>query len=55
MWPYIVPPGRTIRDAAPPERSQIFMLIGVAITLPVIIAYTSWANWVFRCKMTDEG
>ena len=55
MWPYVVPPGVTIWDAAAPERSQIFMLIGVAITLPLIIAYTAWAYWVFRGKVADEG
>ncbi|HCO46667.1 MAG TPA: ubiquinol oxidase subunit II, partial [Erythrobacter sp.] len=38
MWPYVVPPGVTIWDAAAPERSQIFMLVGVAITMPLIIA-----------------
>lgn len=55
IWPYVVPPGVTIWDAAAPERSQIFMLIGVAITMPLIIGYTVWAYWVFRGKVTDEG
>lgn len=55
MWPYVVPPGVTIWDAAAPERSQVFMLIGVAITLPLIIAYTAWAYWVFRGKVADDG
>ena len=55
MWPYVVPPGLTIWDAAAPERSQVFMLVGVAITMPLIIAYTVWAYWVFRGKVADEG
>ncbi|WP_073974260.1 cytochrome d ubiquinol oxidase subunit II [Erythrobacter donghaensis] len=55
IWPYVVPPGLTIWDAAAPERSQIFMLIGVAITMPLIIGYTAWAYWVFRGKVADEG
>ena len=55
MWPYVVPPGITIWDAAAPERSQIFMLVGVAITLPLILAYTAWAYWVFRGKVGQEG
>ena len=55
MWPYVVPPGLTIWDAAAPEKSQIFMLIGVAITMPLIIGYTAWAYWVFRGKVSDEG
>ena len=55
IWPYVVPPGLTIWDAAAPERSQIFMLIGVGLTLPLIIGYTAWAYWVFRGKVGDEG
>jgi cytochrome d ubiquinol oxidase subunit II len=55
IWPYVVPPGITIWDAAAPERSQIFMLVGVAITMPLIIGYTAWAYWVFRGKVADEG
>ena len=55
MWPYVVPPGITIWDAAAPESSQIFMLVGVAITMPLIIGYTAWAYWVFRGKVADEG
>ncbi|MCR9180971.1 MAG: cytochrome d ubiquinol oxidase subunit II [Erythrobacteraceae bacterium] len=55
IWPYVVPPGVTIWDAAAPERSQIFMLVGVAITMPLIIGYTVWAYWVFRGKVADEG
>ncbi|MEE4152626.1 MAG: cytochrome d ubiquinol oxidase subunit II [Erythrobacter sp.] len=55
MWPYVVPPGITIWDAAAPEKSQIFMLVGVAITMPLIIGYTAWAYWVFRGKVGEEG
>lgn len=55
IWPYVVPPGVTIWDAAAPEKSQIFMLVGVAITMPLIIGYTAWAYWVFRGKVADEG
>ncbi len=55
IWPYAVPESLTIWDAAAPERSQIFMLVGVALTLPLIIGYTAWAYWVFRGKVADEG
>src|SRR5690606_21763184 len=55
MWPNVVPPGISIWDAAAPESSQVFMLIGVAITLPLILAYTGWAYWVFRGKVRGEG
>ena len=55
IWPYVIPPDVTIWDAAAPERSQIFMLVGVAITMPLIIAYTAWAYYVFRGKVGHEG
>jgi cytochrome d ubiquinol oxidase subunit II len=55
MWPYVVPPGITIWEAAAPERSQVFMLVGVAITMPLILGYTAWSYWVFRGKVGAEG
>jgi cytochrome bd ubiquinol oxidase subunit II len=55
IWPNVIPPSLTIWDAAAPERSQIFMLVGVAITMPLILGYTFWAYWVFRGKVADEG
>jgi cytochrome d ubiquinol oxidase subunit II len=55
VFPYLVPRAVTIWDAAAPERSQGFMLIGVAVILPVILAYTVWAYWVFRGKAGTHG
>ncbi|MEO9601653.1 cytochrome d ubiquinol oxidase subunit II [Parasphingorhabdus sp.] len=55
MFPYIVPNQITIWDAAVPERSQIFMLVGVGLTLPLILGYTAWAYWVFRGKVGTGG
>ena len=51
MYPYIVPQSITIWQAAAPENSQIFMLVGVAILIPLILIYTGWAYWVFRGKV----
>jgi cytochrome d ubiquinol oxidase subunit II len=51
MWPYIVPQSITIWQAASPPNSQIFMLVGVAILVPLILGYTGWAYWVFRGKV----
>ncbi|TMM46673.1 cytochrome d ubiquinol oxidase subunit II [Qipengyuania marisflavi] len=55
IWPNVVPPSLTIWDAAAPPRSQSFMLVGVAITMPLIIGYTAWAYWIFRGKTGHEG
>jgi cytochrome d ubiquinol oxidase subunit II len=51
MYPYIVPQSITIWQAAAPESSQIFMLVGVAILIPLILGYTGWAYYVFRGKV----
>jgi cytochrome d ubiquinol oxidase subunit II len=55
MWPDVVPGRISIWDAASPEKSQIFMLVGVVIMVPLILAYTGWAYWVFRGKVGDDG
>jgi cytochrome d ubiquinol oxidase subunit II len=55
MYPYIVPQSITIWQAAAPENSQVFMLFGVAILIPLILGYTAWAYWVFRGKVNPES
>ena len=51
MYPFIVPQSITIWQAASPKNSQIFMLVGVAGLIPLILGYTGWAYWVFRGKV----
>ena len=55
MYPYIVPQSITIWEAAAPENSLIFMLVGVAVLIPLILGYTAWAYWVFRGKVRPES
>lgn len=55
MYPYIVPRSITIWQAAAPYSSQVFMLVGVAVLVPIILAYTAWAYWVFRGKVDPES
>lgn len=55
IWPYAVPDALTIWATAAPERSQVFMLVGVLLTLPFILAYTGWAYWIFRGKVGTRG
>lgn len=51
IFPYIVPPSLTIWAASSPPSSQKFALVGVLIILPIILAYTALAYWVFRGKV----
>lgn len=55
MWPYVIPGETTIWDAAAPYRSQLFLLVGAVILIPLILAYTAWSYWVFRGKVDEEG
>ncbi|MBB5942144.1 cytochrome d ubiquinol oxidase subunit II [Xanthomonas sp. 3307] len=54
IWPNIVPPGLTIWEAASPPSSQGFVLVGLAVLLPVILGYTAWSYRVFRGKITAD-
>ncbi len=51
MYPFIVPQTITIWQAAAPHTSQLFMLVGVVILIPMILAYTALAYWIFRGKV----
>lgn len=55
IYLYIVPGALTIWDAATHPRSQAFLLVGTAIIMPMILAYTAWAYWVFRGKVEGQG
>jgi cytochrome d ubiquinol oxidase subunit II len=57
IFPNIVPPTLSIWAASAPQSSQIFVLVGVVIILPIILTYTALSYWVFRGKVRhgDEG
>jgi cytochrome bd ubiquinol oxidase subunit II len=55
IWPDAIPGRVTIWQAAAPYESQLFMLVGAALLVPMILAYTAWAYWVFRGKVGEEG
>ncbi|MFP6560862.1 cytochrome d ubiquinol oxidase subunit II [Paraburkholderia sp. B3] len=51
LWPYAIPQSLTLWEAAAPRSSQMFTLVGAAVILPVILAYTTMGYWVFRGKV----
>ncbi|RYH04577.1 cytochrome d ubiquinol oxidase subunit II [Salipiger sp. IMCC34102] len=56
FYPYIVPPALTIREAAAPDSSLWFALVGTIVLIPLILIYTAYAYYVFRGKIDpDEG
>jgi cytochrome d ubiquinol oxidase subunit II len=51
FYPYVVPSSVTLWDAAAPDTSLRFLLVGAAVLLPLILAYTAGVYWVFRGKL----
>ncbi len=54
FYPHIVPPQVTIWEAAAPDKSLAFLLVGAAVLLPIILAYTAYSYWVFRSRISAE-
>ena len=55
IFPMIVPPSITIWQAATAPQSQAFLLAGTLVLLPLILAYTGYAYWLFRGKVSNSG
>jgi cytochrome d ubiquinol oxidase subunit II len=55
IWPDVIPGRVTIWQAASPHSSQLFMLVGALVLVPIILAYTAWSYWVFRGKVGEHG
>ncbi|MDZ4095778.1 MAG: cytochrome d ubiquinol oxidase subunit II [Paracoccaceae bacterium] len=51
FYPMMVPPSLTIWQAAAPDESLAFALVGTLFLVPLILAYTGYAYWVFRGKV----
>ena len=54
LFPWIVPFSFTIWDAAAASTSQSLLLVGAAVFLPIILAYTAYSYYIFRGK-SDEN
>ena len=55
FYPMMVPPALTIQQAAAPDSSLLFALVGTVILVPMILAYTAYAYWVFRGKVDPDA
>lgn len=53
FYPYVIPNKLLVTDAVSSTASLKFIFYGVAIVLPVILAYTALAYWLFRGKTKD--
>lgn len=55
IFPYLIPFEITLWEAAAPDNSLSFLLIGAAVLLPIIFAYTGYTYWVFRGKVKEDS
>jgi cytochrome d ubiquinol oxidase subunit II len=55
LFPYVVPRHYTVWTAAADDTSLRFVGVGVAIIVPIILAYLAHAYWVFRGKTVATG
>ncbi|MBV7433438.1 cytochrome d ubiquinol oxidase subunit II [Cardiobacteriaceae bacterium TAE3-ERU3] len=60
MFPFLMPSSTdprsslTVWDSMSSHHTLLITLVGVIIFLPIIVAYTSWAFYVLRGKITEE-
>lgn len=54
VYPYLIPHQVTIWEAAAPDSTLKFILVGVVIMLPILLAYTLYAYHLFRGKSTGH-
>ncbi len=54
LWPYIVPRQLDVWQAAAPPESQLFILVGIAVIIPFVLAYSAHSYYVFRGKVKAE-
>jgi cytochrome d ubiquinol oxidase subunit II len=52
-FPYLVPPSLTVWDTSAAPESQMFMLVGTLVLLPIILGYTGLIYWLFRGKLRE--
>src|SRR6202142_1260290 len=52
-FPYLVPPSLTVWETAAAPASQIFMLLGTLVLLPMILGYIAFVYWLFRGKVRE--
>lgn len=53
LYPYLVPFKITVWQAASPDNTLLFLLIGAVIMIPVLLIYTGYSYHIFRGKVKD--
>jgi cytochrome d ubiquinol oxidase subunit II len=51
LWPNVIPHAVSIWQAAGPDQSLSFALVGALLIIPIVLFYTAFSYWVFRGKV----
>jgi hypothetical protein len=54
IYPNIIPPSLGIAKAASARSSEIFALVGSAVLIPAILAYSTYSFWIFHGKVKPK-
>ncbi len=54
LFPYVIPPDISIWEASSPPETQVFLLVGAVIVIPLTLGYTAYSYWVFRGKVAHD-
>jgi cytochrome d ubiquinol oxidase subunit II len=55
MIPSLDSASLTVQDVAASATTLRFMLVVMAVLLPIILTYTTYSYWIFRGKTSMEG
>lgn len=55
FYPFIIPRSVTAYAAASDSMTLVFMMLGIGMLIPVMIAYNAYQYLVFRGKVTNSG
>lgn len=55
FFPVIIPPHITIFEAASNPKSQMFLIVGYLVIMPIVLAYTAYSYYVFRGKVRPDN
>jgi len=51
LYPTLVPPDVTVRSAASPHATLLFLTLAAAVIIPIILTYQAFGYWVFKGKI----
>jgi cytochrome d ubiquinol oxidase subunit II len=57
LYPFIIPPDLTLSEAASSPNSQVFMLVGFAVLIPITLVYNTFGFRVFsgKVRVANDG